>query len=209
MVRQINDTGLRLIEGFEGLYLHAYHGSADRPGLLTIGYGHTDEAGPPKVVAGLTISKQEADDILRADLAKCEADVERLVKVQLNDNQFAAIVSFTFNCGAGALGGSTLLRRLNAGDYNTVPAELMKWANANGRRVEGLVTRRRAEGSLFMSQSAAISSNTVKPDDPDATAREIQHALNDGGYGPIAEDGDIGTESLNAIRAAIKKAGHA
>lgn len=209
MARQINDTGLKLVEGFEGLYLHAYHGAADVPGLLTIGYGHTSEAGPPTVVAGQVITHQEADDILRADLSKCEADVERLVKVPLNDNQFAAIVSFTFNCGAGALEHSSLLRRLNAGDYASVPGSLMAWVNANSRRVEGLVTRRHAEGSLFMSIPSSISSNTIKPDDPDASARDVQTALNDAGFGPIEVDGDIGQQSLNAIRAAIKKAGHA
>lgn len=209
MPRQINDTGLKLIEGFEGLYLHAYHGAADRPGLWTIGFGHTSEAGPPPVVEGMTITRQQADDILRADLAKCEADVERLITVPLNDNQFAAIVSFTFNCGSGALQNSTLRRKLNAGDYASVPGSLMMWVNANGVRVQGLVTRRQAEGALFMSQPSPIASSAVKPDDPDATAREVQHALNENGYGPLDEDGDIGPQSLNAIMKAIKKAGHA
>ena len=206
MARQINDEGLRLIEGFEGLYLHAYHGAADVPGLLTIGYGHTSEAGPPTVVAGQTITKQEADDILRADLSKVEDEVEKLVKVPLNDNQFAAIVSFTFNCGGGALAGSSLLRRLNAGNYASVPDSLMSWVNSNGRRQEGLVSRRQREGLLFMSQPNSIASNTVVVDDPDATAKQVQHELNVAGYGPLDEDGDIGDKTLKAIMKAIKKA---
>lgn len=206
MARQIDDEGLRLVEGFEGLYLHAYHGAADVPGLLTIGYGHTSAAGAPKVVAGQTITKQEADDILRSDLSSVEAEVEKVVKVPLNDNQFAAIVSFTFNVGGSALRGSTLLRKLNAGDYSTVPSELLKWANSNGRRQEGLVSRRRREGLLFMSQPTAVASNTVVVDDPDVTAKQIQHELNVMGFGPLDEDGDIGPTSLKAIEKLIKKA---
>lgn len=222
MARQINDTGLHLIEGFEGLFLRAYHGGADRPGLLTIGYGHTSEAGPPTVTAGMTITRQEADDILRADLTRCEAEVERLVKVPLNDDQFGAITSFDFNVGGTQFGNSTLLRKLNAGDYAAVPGALMSWVNSNGRRQDGLVDRRHKEGLLFMSAlPIAKSANYIKPDDPDATARAVQHALNENGYGLIrnedgstaagllTEDGEFGALSCDAIMAAIKKAGHA
>lgn len=162
MTRQISQAGLDLICQWEGLYLKAYQGAADRPGLLTIGYGHTDAAGPPKVTAGMTITKQQAQDILRSDLAKVEAAVERLVKVPLNDNQHAVIVSFAFNVGAGALSGSTLLRKLNAGDYDAVPTELMKWVNANGKRVQGLVNRRSAEAGLW-AKGAFVSSQYVEP----------------------------------------------
>jgi lysozyme len=162
MTRRISQSGLDLICQWEGLYLTAYHGAADRPGLLTIGYGHTDAAGPPKVTAGMTITKQQARDILRADLAKVEAAVESLVKVPLNDNQHAVLVSFAFNVGAGALAGSTLLRKLNSGDYDAVPAELMKWVNANGKRVQGLANRRAAEAGLWV-RGAPVASQYVEP----------------------------------------------
>jgi hypothetical protein len=82
----------------------------------------------------------------------------------------------------------------------------MSWVRANGRVVSGLVSRRQREGLLFMSMPDSIASNTVKPDDPDATAKQVQHELNVAGFGPIDEDGDIGTKSLDAIMKAIKKA---
>ncbi len=202
-MRQINDDGLKLIESFEGLFLTAYHGAADRPGLLTIGYGHTDAAGPPHVVAGMTITKDEANNILRADLGKVEAEVESLVKVPINDNQFAALVSFAFNCGSTALKNSSLLRKLNSGDYDSVPQSLLAWVNANGKRVQGLVRRRVAEGELW-SRGDAASTNTIEVDDP-INAKDIQEALNDAGFGPLTVDGKLGPKSLTSIMAAIKK----
>lgn len=162
-MRKINDTGLALIEQWEGLFLTAYHGAADRPGLLTIGYGHTDAAGPPTVTAGMKITKKQADDILRSDLGGVEAQVEHLVKVPLTDNQFATLVSFTFNVGAANLKGSTLLRKLNAGDYDSVPTELMKWTKANGKQVQGLANRRAAEAGLW-AKGAPVASQYVEPD---------------------------------------------
>ncbi len=203
MARQINDDGLKLIESFEGLFLTAYHGAADRPGLLSLGYGHTDAAGPPTVTAGMTITKEQADAILCTDLSKVEADVESLVKVPLNDNQFAALVSFAFNCGSTALKNSSLLRKLNAGDYDSVPESLMAWVNANGKRVQGLVRRRVAEGELW-SRDSMPSSNTVEVDSP-VDAEDIQKALNAAGYGPLTVDGKLGPKSLAAIMEAIKK----
>lgn len=162
MARKINQTGLDLIKQWEGRYLTAYQGAADRPGLLTIGYGHTDAAGPPKVTRGMKITEKQAEDILRSDLGSVEASVERLVKVPLNDNQFATLVSFVFNVGAGAFGGSTLLRKLNSGDYDSVPSELMKWVRANGKRVQGLANRRAAEAGLWV-RGAPVASQYVEP----------------------------------------------
>jgi lysozyme len=163
-MRKTNQNGIDLIKQWEGLYLTAYHGAADRPGLLTIGYGHTDAAGPPMVKVGTTITAQEAENILRNDLSGCEASVERLVKVDLNDNQFAALVSFVFNVGEANFSKSTLLKKLNAGDYASVPSELMKWTMANGRRVQGLANRRAAEGGLWV-KGAPVASQYIEPDD--------------------------------------------
>ena len=123
-----SQRGLDLIKEFEGLYLQAYRCPA---GVLTIGYGHTSVAGEPKVVAGMKITKQEAEDILRRDLAAVEADVGRLVKVPLTQNQFDALVSFQFN--TGGLGRSSALKRLNAGNYADVPAALLLWNKEIGR----------------------------------------------------------------------------
>lgn len=164
-MRQIDDDGLNLISQWEGLYLTAYHGGADRPGLLTIGYGHTDAAGPPSVTSGMTITKQQAREILLSDLSKCEESVERLVKVPLTDNQFSALVSFVFNVGEGNFSGSTLLKKLNDNDYSSVPSELMKWTRANGVRVQGLVNRRAAEAGLW-SKGDFVASQYVEPEAP-------------------------------------------
>ena len=164
MTRKTCPAGIDLIKSWEGLYLTAYHGAADKPGLLTIGYGHTDAAGPPKVTPGMTITERQAQDILRSDLTGCEIAVARSVMVTLNDNQFAALVSFVFNVGEANFKKSTLLKKLNAGDYASVPSELMKWTMANGKRVQGLANRRAAEGGLWV-RGAPVSSQYVEPDD--------------------------------------------
>lgn len=156
MVRKINKEGLSLIKQWEGKRLTAYK---DGGGVWTIGYGHTSAAGSPKVVSGMKITNAEAEAILVNDLSKFEKRVETLVKVKLNDNQFAALVSFDFN--TGALHKSTLLKKLNAGDYDAVPRELAKWVNDNGKRVTGLVNRRAAEAGLW-AKGSFVSSNTVE-----------------------------------------------
>ncbi|GHC79294.1 lysozyme [Limoniibacter endophyticus] len=154
--RQINREGLDHIKRWEGVRLVAYR---DVAGVLTIGYGHTSNAGAPKVTPGMKITEAEAERILQTDLRKFEKRVSELVKVPLNDNQFAALVSFDFN--TGALHKSTLLKKLNAGDYDAVPVELMKWVNAGGKRVQGLVNRRASEAGLW-AKGEFVSSNTVE-----------------------------------------------
>ncbi len=156
MARRINAAGLSHIMQWEGKRLVAYQ---DVAGIWTIGFGHTTAAGIPRVREGMRISDKEAEDILKTDLRKFEDRVSRLVKVPLTDNQFAVLVSFDFN--TGALHKSTLLKKLNAGDYDAVPAELMKWVNAGGKRVQGLVNRRAAEAGLW-AKGEFVSSNTVE-----------------------------------------------
>ena len=156
MARRINAAGLSHIMQWEGKRLVAYQ---DVAGIWTIGYGHTTAAGIPRVREGMRISDKEAEDILKTDLRKFEDRVSRLVKVPMTDNQFAVLVSFDFN--TGALHKSTLLKKLNAGDYDAVPAELMKWVNAEGKRVQGLVNRRAAEAGLW-AKGEFVSSNTVE-----------------------------------------------
>lgn len=155
MTRRIDAAGLSHIMQWEGKRLTSYR---DVAGVWTVGYGHTDAAGPPKVVAGMKLTDDQAAEILRSDLSKFEERVERLVKVPLTDNQFAVLVSFDFN--TGALHKSSLLKRLNAGQYDAVPGELMKWVNAGGKRVQGLVNRRAAEAGLW-AKGEFVSSNTV------------------------------------------------
>lgn len=155
MNRRINAAGLALVKQWEGLKTKAYR---DVGGIWTIGYGHTSAAGIPVVKAGMVISEAQADEFLKADLAIFEERVSRLVKVPVTDNQFAVLVSFDFN--TGGLGKSTLLKKLNARDYDAVPLELMKWVNAGGKRIKGLVNRRSAEVGLW-AKGEFVASNTV------------------------------------------------
>lgn len=141
---QTSEAGRKFIEQWEGRYTHTYD---DGVGVLTIGYGHTTAAGPPVVKKGMVISIAECDEILARDLAKVERDVNRLVKVPLTQAQFDTLVSFQFN--TGKLGSSTLLKKLNAGDYAAVPAELMKWNKGGGKVMKGLTRRRKAEGEQW------------------------------------------------------------
>ncbi|WP_198264497.1 glycoside hydrolase family protein [sulfur-oxidizing endosymbiont of Gigantopelta aegis] len=147
MPRKINQAGLKLIKKFEGLRLTCYD---DSVGVATIGYGHTRTV-KRSDIGKKTITEAEAEELLKADVASSEQAVERYISIKLDDNQFAALVCFTFNLGAGSLKSSTLRRKLNAGDYNSVPSELARWVKAGGKTLAGLVKRRTAEGELFMS----------------------------------------------------------
>lgn len=95
-------------------------------------------------------SVEQCENAFRKELAIYEDAVEQYVKVPLNQNQFDALVSFTYNCGVGALKGSTMLRLLNQGKYAEVPGQLARWNKAGGKVWAGLTRRRAAEGSLFM-----------------------------------------------------------
>lgn len=139
----MNAAGIKLIKAFEGCKLKAYR---DIVGVLTIGYGHTGA----DVFEGQVITQEEAERLLRDDLEAFEVGVARLVKVSLTENQFAALVSFAYNLGLRALGGSTLLKLLNKGDPEGAALEFTKWSHAGGRVVAGLVRRREAEKALFL-----------------------------------------------------------
>jgi len=136
--------GLNLIKDYEGLRLEAYYCSS---GVLTIGYGHTG----PDVWVGMTITESEAEHLLQQDLVKFENGVEELITVPLNQNQFDALVSFTYNVGVGALQDSTLRKRLNAGeDPNKVAEEeLPRWNKGANGPLPGLTRRRESEVKLF------------------------------------------------------------
>jgi lysozyme len=141
-----SDEGLRLIADFEGVRLTAYR---DPVGVLTIGWGHTGS----DVTPGLTITRERALELLRQDVHKAEEVVVAAVKVPLTRGQFDALVSLTFNIGAAAFRGSTLLRELNAGRYDRAAGEFDRWTRAGGRVLAGLVRRRAAERALFEKDS--------------------------------------------------------
>ncbi len=143
--RHISARGLALIKAFEGFRPTIYLCPGQAP---TIGYGHTLSAGEHRQMSD-GISEKQADALLREDVGVAEEAVSRHILVALTDNQFDALVSFTFNVGSGALGRSTLKVRLNQGRYDEVPAELMKWVWAGGRKLPGLIRRRQAEAALY------------------------------------------------------------
>lgn len=187
---QTSDAGIALIQEFEGMRLTAYLCPAK---VWTIGYGHTSAAGEPTVTPGMKITRAKATEILKSDLAAFERGVSGLVKVDLTQSQFDVLVSFAFNCGLGALQKSTLLKRVNAGRFDAVPAELMKWAKGGGKVLPGLVRRRRAEAEMWRSlaEPASAEEGRTSPDTPEASkkitkSKEANAAVVAGGAGAIA-----------------------
>jgi lysozyme len=135
MSQTINQAGLQLIESFEGLRLQSYQ---DSVGVWTIGYGHTMGVQP-----GQTITQPQAEAFLQQDLGIAEAAVNGLGQT-LTDNQFAALVSFTFNLGAGNL--KTLFKNGLA----AVPDRILLFDHAGGKQLPGLTRRRQAERALYL-----------------------------------------------------------
>jgi len=156
---QMSQHGLSLLEQWEGFKLQVYKDSA---GLPTIGVGHlltrseltsgkiVINGVPVKYSGGLT--QQQVTDLLAQDVVPAQQAVNTGVKVALNQNQFDALVSFTFNVGNGAFLGSTLLKVLNQGQYDQVPTQLLRWTRAGGVVVQGLVNRRQNEIKLWNGQ---------------------------------------------------------
>ena len=145
---QTSDKGIALIKQFEGCKLTAYQ---DSVGAWTIGYGWTQPVDGKSIRAGMTIKQETAERLLKTGLVSYESDVSRLVKVGLTQGQFDDLVSFTYNLGARSLSTSTLLRKLNAGDYAGAADEFLRWNKAGGKVLNGLTRRREAERALFLS----------------------------------------------------------
>ena len=140
---QISEAGLGLIRKFEGLRLDTYDCPA---GKLTIGYGHTG----PDVKPGLKITDEKATALLKEDVKRFEKSVNDLVTVPMTQGMFDALVSFSYNLGAGSLQSSTLLKKLNADDKQGAAAEFLKWNKAKGKLLAGLTARRESERNLFL-----------------------------------------------------------
>lgn len=143
---KISSNGLNLIKQFEGLRLSAYD---DGVGVWTIGYGTIKYPNGVRVKKGDKITQAQAGQYIANDVATFERAVNMLVNVPLTQNQFDALVSFTYNLGATNLNASTLLKKLNAKDYKGASTEFQKWNKAGGKVMTGLVRRRKAEMELF------------------------------------------------------------
>lgn len=141
--RAINDSGLELVKHFEGFSPKVYICPA---GFKTIGYGHKLSENE----SWEQISPRDAEILLHRDLLQAEKAVMRYITAELSDNQFSALVSFTFNLGAAALQRSSLRHKLNYGLYQEGANELLKWVYCAGRKTLGLLRRRIEEQKLFL-----------------------------------------------------------
>lgn len=142
---KMSENGLKFLIDNEGFVGHIYK---DAAGLPSIGVGHLIRKGED-FSNGITYD--QAIDLLKKDLERFESAVNDLVTVPLTQNQHDALVCFSFNVGVGAFRSSTLLKKLNAGDYDAIPSQLMRWTKAGGRQVAGLVNRRQNEIDLWLS----------------------------------------------------------
>jgi GH24 family phage-related lysozyme (muramidase) len=138
--------GLDLIKFFEGFRQDAYQ---DVVGIWTIGYGTIRYPDGTPVKKGDHCSLEQAEHYLAHELGKFEDQINKLVKVQLNQNQFDALACFCYNVGGGAFAKSTLLKKLNAQDYPGAAQQFLVWNKAGGKPVAGLTKRRQAESNLF------------------------------------------------------------
>ena len=134
-------NGTKILKFFEGCRLTAYQ---DSVGVWTIGYGHTKG-----VYDGMTITQEEAEQMLLTELEEYEGYVEKYVTVPLTQNQFDALVVWVYNLGPTNFRRSTLLKELNSGNYTAAGNEITKWNKAGGKVLAGLVKRREAEAELF------------------------------------------------------------
>jgi lysozyme len=133
--------GINLIKHFEGCELEAYKCPA---GVWTIGFGHIKG-----VQEGDVITEADAHNMLVEELNEYEGYINDMISVELNQNQYDAMVSWVYNLGGGNLKASTLLKVLNSGNYSGVPEQIMRWNKAGGKVLEGLTRRRQAEADLF------------------------------------------------------------
>lgn len=212
--RKINQEGLNLIKKFEGLhelkqgsdgvYVEAY---LDPVNVWTIGWGCTEG-----IHQGMKITVVQAEEMLRKELSKFEAAVADAVQVQINDNQFSALVCFSYNVGARALFESTLLKLLNQGKFQEAADQFLRWDKAGGQVFLGLSRRRRAERALFLSQHweefvdwfpnrVLQLANPGEPIMQGDDVRQLQKALIKVGFKlPDGADGIFGKGTDKAVR---------
>lgn len=154
---KINKKGLEMIKEFESLRLKSY---LDTGGVWTIGYGSTGA----DIGENLVWTEAQAEDRFCRDLSKFERGVSDLIKININENQFSALVSFAYNVGLSALQKSTLLKKLNSGDFDGAAKEFLRWNKDNGKVIKGLTRRREAEKTLFEEQPCQQTTTATSGD---------------------------------------------
>ena len=146
---RISDAGVDLIKSFEGCKLEAYQ---DSVGVWTIGWGHTGPVNGEKITAGLTITEQEAEELIYNDIAQFEDGVNKLTQeLDITQGMFDALVCFSYNVGLGNLAKSTLLKLLKQNKVLEASEQFKVWNKAGGKELAGLTRRRNAEAELFLS----------------------------------------------------------
>ena len=207
-----------LLKKFEGCKLKAYRCPAN---VCTIGYGHTSAAGAPMVNDGMTITQAQAEDILKRDIVKYEIAVMDLVKVKLTQNQFDVLTDFAYNAGVGNLKSSTMLKKINSGNLDMVPAELMKWTKGGGKVLPGLVRRRQAAGAWWTAGAAPVTPEQVfdheqehrlEPDAPSpqrtmADSKQGNAAVLTAGLGGLGIAKEVASQAQEASDTANQLAG--
>jgi lysozyme len=164
-MRPVNKAGINLIKSFEGLSLKPY---LDAVNIPTIGYGTIQYPNGQKVsMKDPAITEAQAIEFLEHEVNMKASVVEDMVKVPLNDNEYAALVSFSYNVGSNALQTSTLLKLLNSGaDKVAVADQFLRWNKAGGKELKGLTRRREAERSLFLQPVAQYSGDELLSSEP-------------------------------------------
>lgn len=212
MAYQTTNRGVELIKEHEGLRLTKYLDAVGKP---TIGYGHLILPGENYQ----RITREQAESLFEVDLDIHEREVARLVTVPLNNNQFSALVSFTFNLGPTKLSRSTLLKKLNAGDYAGAAREFSRWVygkvGGKNKRLAGLIRRRADEKSLFLTpgqvEPAPVNLGHLDSVDvvaPDAVIEPVDAAITElSTGGPLAESGESVGAQPNASPSILAQAG--
>ncbi|MEM9471239.1 MAG: lysozyme, partial [Pseudomonadota bacterium] len=188
MSMKTSQAGIDLIKNYESLRLDAH--DVEGRGKLTIGYGHYDD---PNVTEGMIITEAQAEAYLREDLRKHEAHVNRAVNVPLTQNQFDALVSFSFNTGASA--SDTVYEEINKGKFDKAMIELAGWRGKGTSTYPGLKRRRNDEIELFMGGDTVREyDSTDHYEERFALKNFIRDAVRQG-----LEDGTIGADQIQSL----------
>lgn len=200
---KLSQSGLDLIKSFEGYHRALPDGRCIAyrcpAGVWTLGWGATVGIRP-----GMIWTRDEAEAAVRRELETFEAGVVRLVTVPLNQNEFDALVSFAYNCGLGALGKSSLLRKLNAGDRVGAAEAFKLWTRGGGRVLPGLVRRRNAEAALFLTPVPAPEAKEApaQPDMPQA----VEPVAEPPKAATVATAGAVGGTTIATLASSIPQA---
>ena len=191
-----------LLKQFEGCKLASYRCPAN---VLTVGYGHTSAAGSPEVTEGMKITQAQANTILTSDLVKFENGVEGLLKQPVTQGQFDVLVDFAYNAGLGNLKNSGILKKVNAAQFDAVPAELMKWTKGGGKVLPGLVKRCQARSLWWTTHSSAPIDEQEHRAEPDpvpqktmADSKQGNAALVTAGLGGLGAAKEIAAQAQDA-----------